>query len=81
MTSPKNSGKKKLSPSQVKRNANRKTEFLKRKSDISETAQAEQKNTAFKHNTCDNLFDSGNVHEAFENIEQLDGQPHELSSL
>ena len=90
--SPKKSEKKKLSPSQVKRNASRKTEFLKRKSDISETVQAEQKNTVFKCNHCDNLFDSENsldihmenVHEAnvsFENIEQLDGHVHDLPSL
>ena len=92
VTSPKKSEKKKLSPSQVKRNASRKTEFLKRKSDISETVQAEQKNTVFKCNHCDNLFDSENsldihmenVHEAnvsFENIEQLDGHAHDLPSL
>ena len=92
VTSPKKSEKKKLSPSQVKRNASRKTEFLKRKLDISEIVQAEQKNTVFECNTCDNLFDTTNsldihmenVHEenvSFETIEQLDGHAQVLPSF
>ena len=81
VTTPLQYMKKKLSPSQVRRNVKRKEEFLKRKSGNSKTLQSEQK----KCNQCDNRFKSENdlqihkenIHEEIklpENTEQLDGQ-------
>ena len=77
--------KKKLSPSQVRRNLKRKEEFLKRKSGNSKTDQLEQKKNTLKCNQCDHTFKSDNdlqihmdsLHEEIvldDNIEQLDGQ-------
>ena len=77
--------KKKLSPSQVRRNLKRKEEFLKGKFGNSKTDQLEQKKNTLKCNQCDHTFKSENdlhihmdsLHEEIvldDNIEQLDGQ-------
>ena len=73
--------KKKLSPSQVRRNLKRKEDFLKRKS---EQFQSEQAKKTFLCDHCENVFiaeNDLNIHmekmhkekDSFENIEQLDG--------
>ena len=78
-------GRKKLSPSQVRRNQQRKDDFLKRKFDTSQTVLSEQKKNCFTCNQCEKYFKSENdleihmehTHRAntsFETIEQLDGQ-------
>ena len=85
VTTPIEGMKKKLSPSQVRRNMKRKEDFLKRKSENSKTVQSEQQKNIFMCNQCDKIFQSENdlkihkenIHDEIvlpENIEQLDGQ-------
>ena len=84
VTTPLEGMKKKLSPSQVRRNMKRKEDFLKRKSENSKTVQSEQQKNTFMCNKCDKIFQLENdlkirketIHVEIvvpENIEQLDG--------
>ena len=76
--------KKKLSPSQVRRNLKRKEDYLRKKSKNSMTVQSQPYKKAFMCDQCENVFKTENnlnIHmdkthdgkESFENIEQLDG--------
>ena len=76
--------KKKLSPSQLRRNMKRKQDFLKQKSEKSKTLQSKQNWNPFLCNQCDYVFKSKNdlenhienmhkVKRSSEHIEQLDG--------
>ena len=71
-------GRKKLSPSQVRRNQQRKDDFLKRKIDTSKTVHSEHCNQCEKYFKSENDLEIHMEHThranaSFEPIEQLDG--------
>ena len=89
VTTLQHSVKRKLSPSQLRRNMKRKQDFLNKKSENAMTVQSAKNKNLFLCNQCDHFFKSDNdldnhmdtMHKVkipSEHIEQLDGHKDDL---